>query len=169
MTELLDAVTPEMNTAKLVTKDVQVKYATPDDLDALTPLFDAYRVFYEQPSDLKLARNFLTERLQLRDSVILLAVAASGEAVGFTQLYPSFSSVSARRIWILNDLYVAGKARGSGVAQALMESAMVHARFTGAIRLTLSTAITNKRAQRLYESLGYLRDESYFTYDLQVS
>ena len=100
--------------------DIQVKYATPDDLEALVPLFDAYRVFYEKPSDLKLARSFLTERLQLRESVILLAVTASGEAVGFTQLYPSFSSVSARRIWILNDLYVAEQARGSGAAQALM-------------------------------------------------
>ena len=132
-------------------------------------LFDSYRVFYEKPSDLKLARSFLTERLQLRESVILLALASSGEAVGFTQLYPSFSSVSARRIWILNDLYVAEQARGSGAAQALMEAARAHARFTGAIRLTLSTAITNKRAQRVYESLGYKRDESYFTYDLQIS
>lgn len=150
-------------------KAIQVKYATPDDLDALVPLFDAYRVFYEQPSDLELARSFLTERLQLQESVILLAVASSGEAIGFTQLYPSFSSVSARRLWILNDLYVAEQARGSGAAQALMEAAKTHAHFTGAVRLTLSTAITNTRAQRLYESLGYKRDQSYFTYDLPVS
>lgn len=145
-----------------------VRYATPDDLEILVPLFDAYRVFYEQPSDHNIARNFLRERLQLRESVILVAFAESGEAVGFVQLYPSFSSVSAKRIWILNDLYVAPKGRGSGTSRALMDAAKAHARFTGTPRITLSTAITNKRAQRLYESLGYVRDDAYYTYDLKV-
>jgi ribosomal protein S18 acetylase RimI-like enzyme len=152
-----------------VTEAHHVRYATPDDLEILVPLFDAYRVFYEQPSDFRIARNFLQERLQLRESVILAAITCSGEAVGFVQLYPSFSSVAARRIWILNDLYVATKARGSGASRALMNAAKAHARFTGAARITLSTAITNKRAQRLYESLGYVRDEQYFTYDLTVT
>jgi len=147
---------------------VHIKYGTPDDLEMLVPLFDAYRVFYEQPSDPAIARSFLKERLRLRESVLLLAISASGEALGFVQLYPSFSSVAAQRIWILNDLYVLEKARTGGVGRALMQAAGAHARFTGAIRLTLSTGAENTQAQRLYESLGYVRDNSYF-YDLQVS
>jgi GNAT superfamily N-acetyltransferase len=145
-----------------------VRYATPDDLDLLTPLFDGYRVFYEQRSDPERARAFLKQRMQLRESVILLALSTSGEAVGFVQLYPSFSSVAAERIWILNDLFVVEHARGSGASQALMEAARDHARFTGAVRITLSTAKTNKHAQRLYESLRYVRDDAYLTFDLTI-
>jgi GNAT superfamily N-acetyltransferase len=148
--------------------DLHIRYATPADLDLLVPLFDGYRIFYEQPSNPGIAANFLKERLRLRESVILLATAA-GEGLGFVQLYPSFSSVAAQRIWILNDLYVTEKARRGGVARALMEAAKEHARFTGAVRLTLSTALTNQKAQRLYESLGYVRDNDYFNYDLKVS
>jgi len=75
--------------------------ATLDDLDGLAALFDAYRVFYRQAADRALARAFIEERLQRGESVIFIARDAAGEAVGFTQLYPAFSSVSARRIWIL--------------------------------------------------------------------
>jgi len=148
--------------------DYHVRYASPDDLDLLVPLFDAYRVFYEQPSDLNIARTFLKERLQLRESVILLALSNSGEGLGFVQLYPFFSSVSAKRIWVLNDLFVTEKARGTGVSRVLMDAAKQHAHFTGAPRITLSTAKTNRRAQVLYESLGYVRDNDYLTYDLKV-
>src|ERR1051325_5098276 len=103
--------------------DYHVRYASPDDLDLLVPLFDAYRVFYEQPSDLNIARTFLKERLQLRESVILLAFSISGEGLGFVQLYPFFSSVSAKRIWVLNDLFVTEKARGTGLSRVLMDAA----------------------------------------------
>ncbi|HST79966.1 MAG TPA: GNAT family N-acetyltransferase [Verrucomicrobiae bacterium] len=148
--------------------DYKVRYASPDDLDLLVPLFDAYRVFYEQPSDVQLARTFLKERLELRESVIFLALSNPGEGLGFVQLYPFFSSVSAKRIWLLNDLFVAEKARCTGVSRALMNAAKHHAHFTGTPRITLSTAKTNRRAQALYESLGYVRDNDYLTYDLQV-
>jgi ribosomal protein S18 acetylase RimI-like enzyme len=148
--------------------DYQVRYASPEDLDLLAPLFDAYRVFYEQPSNVQIAENFLKERLQLRESVILLAISNSGEGLGFVQLYPFFSSVSAKRIWVLNDLFVAENARGTGVSRALMNAAKQHAQFTRAARITLSTAKTNRRAQALYESLGYVRDNDYLTYDLKV-
>lgn len=132
--------------------------ATPDDLDALTRLFDAYRVFYRQASDPALARAFLHERLQRAESVIFIARGASGDAVGFTQLYPSFSSVSARRTWILNDLFVVRDARRRGVARALMERARAFASETGALRLMLETAEDNHPGRSLYESLGYLHD-----------
>ncbi len=145
-----------------------VSQATLDDLDALTPLFDGYRVFYQRPSDPDTAREFLCERLALRESVIFIARDANGAALGFTQLYPCFSSVSARRLWILNDLFVAENARGSGVARALMDAAHKHARQTGAIRLVLQTARDNRPAQALYESLGYVRSEGMYEYSLEL-
>ena len=130
--------------------------ATLDDLDAVAPLFDAYRVFYRQPSDAAIARAFIEERLRRDESVIFVArAAATSAAWGFTQLYPAFTSVAARRIWILNDLLVAPEARKHGVARALMERARAFAGETGALRLVLETAEDNHVAQSLYESLGY--------------
>jgi GNAT superfamily N-acetyltransferase len=135
-----------------------IAYATPDDLETLVPLFDGYRMFYRQPSDPALARTFLRERMALRESVILLARGAGGEGFGFVQLYPAFSSVVARRLWILNDLFVIEAARGRGIARALLERAERHAADSGAVRLTLSTAESNHPAQALYESGGWQRD-----------
>lgn len=144
--------------------------ATLDDLAALALLFDAYRVFYGRASNPALARAFLTERLQHGESTIFIAHdAASTAALGFTQLYPSFSSVSARRIWILNDLFVAPAARRRGVARALMACARTFATTDGAIRLVLETAADNHGAQALYESLGYAREGSTRHYSLELA
>ncbi|WP_432723953.1 GNAT family N-acetyltransferase [Jeongeupia wiesaeckerbachi] len=147
--------------------DVVVRYASLDDLDVLAPLFDAYRVFYAQPSDPAVAHGFLAERLSLRESVLLLA-EADGVACGFIQLYPYFSSIAATRAWSLMDLYVTESARGAGVARALMNKATEHARQTGASHLELSTAHDNIRAQALYESLGYELDTVYRYYSLPL-
>ncbi|WP_410497479.1 GNAT family N-acetyltransferase [Chitinibacter sp. S2-10] len=145
-----------------------VRYATLDDLDLIAPLFAAYRVFYEQPHDLVVARAFIGERLSLRESVILLAQNGAGSALGFIQLYPVFSSIAAERIWLLSDLYVCDEARAQGVARALMNKATQHARDTGAAWLELSTAHTNTRAQALYDSLGYQLDTVYRYYSLTI-
>jgi len=144
-----------------------VRYACLDDLDTLAPLFAAYRVFYEQPHEVAAARHFLHERLALQESVLLLA-ELDGQAAGFIQLYPSFCSIAAARIWILSDLYVTPKARQHGVARLLMDKARDHAIATGAIRLELSTAHGNTRAQALYESLGYALDTVYRYYGLSL-
>lgn len=145
-----------------------IERATLADLDALASLFDAYRVFYAKPSDPETARAFLRERLANGESVILLARDANGNALGFTQLYPCFSSVSARSLWILNDLFVVASARRRGVARALIERARQHAVKTGAVRLTLQTAHDNARAQALYESLGWVRQEGMLEYALEL-
>jgi len=128
--------------------------ASLEDIDALVPLFDAYRQFYAQPSDPEMARTFLTERLQREDSVLLLARIADG-VVGFTQLYPTFSSVRAARVWVLNDLYVEPAARGRGVARALLQAASDFAFDDGAIRLELETTADNIGAQALYHATGW--------------
>jgi GNAT superfamily N-acetyltransferase len=135
------------------------------DLDAMTPLFDAYRVFYRQASAPEAGRAFLQARAERGEAVVYLARdAASGEPLGYTQLYPSFSSVSLRPIVILNDLFVAEHARCRGVGTALMDAAVAHAQQHGAVRLTLTTAVTNHTAQSVYQAHGWQRDEVYFTY-----
>jgi ribosomal protein S18 acetylase RimI-like enzyme len=138
---------------------VTVVRSTPADLGAVSRLFDAYRVFYEQPSDPQGARDFLRARAEARQSELFLARdAATGDVLGFTQLYPSFSSVSMRAVWVLNDLFVDPAARRRGVARTLMEAAREFARSSGALRLVLETAEDNVQAQALYESLGYRRE-----------
>src|SRR5437773_952172 len=103
--------------------DVAVRQATIFDLDLLTPLFDAYRQFYRKPSDLALARRFLLERFQHNQSVVFLAMRQDGSAVGFTQLFPSFSSASVARILILNDLFVRPEARRKRIGSVLLAAA----------------------------------------------
>jgi GNAT superfamily N-acetyltransferase len=144
-----------------------VRQAGPADTELVAPLFDAYRQFYEQPSDLGLAREFIGERLERHESVIFLAERA-GRPVGFVQLYPLFSSTAARprRLWLLNDLFVAPEARGGGVGRALMARARRLAEDTRAVGLELATARGNTTAQRLYESLGYRRDDAFLRYEL---
>jgi ribosomal protein S18 acetylase RimI-like enzyme len=134
------------------------------DLEAVAELFDAYRQFYEMPPDLALARRYLDERFQRRESVILVAEDAGGVIVGFTQLYPAFCSVLADRTFVLYDLFVTPAARGTGAGRALMEAAETHARSNGAARLQLETARTNVVGQSLYESCGWKRDELFYVY-----
>ncbi|MEO1133664.1 MAG: GNAT family N-acetyltransferase [Cyanobacteria bacterium J06639_1] len=139
--------------------------ATREHLDGLAGLFDAYRVFYGQPSDVAAAEQFLAARLGRQDSCIFVAIADIAP-IGFAQLYPSFSSVSIKPIWILNDLYVAASQRGQGIARELMEAAEQFARESGAVRVVLSTQIANHVAQNLYESRGYIRDTEFYHYAL---
>ncbi len=136
-------------------------------LEILAPLFDAYRVFYRRPADLAGAREYLRRRLSALDSVIFLALAGD-RGLGFCQLYPSFGSLSMARIWILYDLYVSPEARRRGIGRALMERARIFGQASGASRLELSTAKDNRPAQALYESLGYVRDEEFYFYELTL-
>jgi ribosomal protein S18 acetylase RimI-like enzyme len=144
-----------------------IRQASAEDIDLVAPLFDAYRQFYAQPSDLDLARAFIAERLTRGESVIFLA-ERDDRPVGFVQLYPLFSSTAPRprRLWLLNDLYVSPAARSGGVGRALMDRARQLAEATDAVGLELATARTNVGAQRLYESLGYRVDEHFLRYEL---
>jgi GNAT superfamily N-acetyltransferase len=146
-----------------------IRRAGVDDAPRVAPLFDAYRQFYEQPSDPGLALTFIRARLEANESVIFLA-ERDGRPVGFVQLYPLFSSTAARprRLWLLNDLFVTPAARGGGVARALMLRARRLAEETDAVGLELATAGTNVAAQRLYESLGWRRDEKFPRYELAL-
>lgn len=145
---------------------MQIKKAELSDLEILAPLFDAYRVFYQQASDLNRALTFLKERLINQDSIIFLALDDAGKGMGFTQIYPTFGSIGTCRIYVLNDLYVAPEYRKQSVGCALMNAAKEHALQKGIARIKLSTAHSNTTAQKLYESLGYKQDQQFRTYDL---
>ncbi|MEM7187516.1 MAG: GNAT family N-acetyltransferase [Bacteroidota bacterium] len=131
--------------------------ASSEFLNELIPLFDAYRVFYQQSSDLPGARRFLEDRFARNESIIFMAVDSDGKGVGFTQLYPSFSSVSMQPMHILNDLYVDPQGRGKGIGAALMRQAQQYAREQGCKSLVLETAVDNP-AQKLYKRLGWAQD-----------
>jgi GNAT superfamily N-acetyltransferase len=138
-----------------------------DHLDLIAPLFDLYRQFYEQPPDLDGARRFISERLSNKQSVIFLALS-EGEGLGFVQLYPTFSSVSMRSVWILNDLYVRQEFRRQHIGEALLQRARQFAVESGAKGLELETAMDNFSAHALYESLDWKRSTGFYRYFLNV-
>jgi ribosomal protein S18 acetylase RimI-like enzyme len=138
------------------------------DLRAVAQLFDEYRQFYEQPSDLALALHFIRARVDNDESVILVAESADGQLHGFCQLYPSYCSVLAQPIYVLYDLFVTYTARRQGVAKKLMDAAQQQGKADGKARLDLTTAKTNLKAQALYESQGWVRDDVFYTYNLSL-
>lgn len=140
-----------------------------DDLADLTRLFAGYLRFYEVPRDEADIAAFLRQRLQRGDSQLLIARDEQGVAQGFVQLYPLQSSLALEPAWLLSDLYVDETARRGGVGEALMNAARAHAEASGACGLQLETAKTNLAGQRLYERLGYVRDEQFYTYWLALS
>jgi GNAT superfamily N-acetyltransferase len=146
---------------------LSVRQATIADLDVVAPLFDAYRRFYRAAGDLDGARRFLLDRFSHSQSVIFLAFG-DDKPVGFTQLYPGFSSVSMARIFILNDLFVSPEARTRGVGAALLNAAADYGRRAGAVRLALSTELTNTTAQTVYEHNGWKRDTVFCSYNLTL-
>jgi GNAT superfamily N-acetyltransferase len=148
---------------------VTVRQATIFDLDLVAPLFDAYRQFYRKPADLALAKKFLTDRFHHNESIIFLAIGEGGAGLGFVQLFRSFSSGAAAPILILNDLFVAPDARRAGVGTLLLRAAADFGRASGAVRLTLSTELTNTSAQALYEAEGWKLQTDFCVYNLALT
>ena len=146
---------------------IEIRQAVFADVEVLATLLDDYRRFYERATDTAAARAFLQARFEHGQSVIFLAF--DGETpVGFTQLYPSFSSVSLARVFILNDLFVAPGHRRAGVGARLIDAAADYARAMGAVRLSLNTDVQNTTAQALYEAKGWKRDQEYFAFHLAL-
>ena len=151
---------------------MRIVKATIRELELLVPLFEAYRAFYKLPPATTRARAYLRARLMRGDATVFLAVEGKGgsvRALGFTLLYPTYSSLSMARAWVLNDLYVDLRGRRAGVARALMERARRLAKGTRAAYLTLETADSNRQAQRLYESLGWKRERGFRHYALSLT
>ena len=151
----------------MTTSPITIRQASLTDLADLAVLLDDYRQFYGRTSDLDAASAFLRQRFEHGQSSIFIAF--EGEtAVGFTQLYPSFSTVSLARVFILNDLFVHAKARRKGVASQLIQAAAAYAQSLGAVRLSLSTATDNENAQALYQSLEWQRESQFFVYQMAI-
>lgn len=143
--------------------------ATIKDLDLITPLFDLYRQFYKQSSDPDSAKEFLCSRIENNESVIFWALDEDNiSGMGFVQLYPIFSSVGMKRLWLLNDLFVHTDYRKMGVGEALMEKARELATETKAKGIILETEKTNAQAQNLYDKLGYKRDKDHYYFYLET-
>ena len=154
---------------EMVRTEARIERATADDVDAVAEMFDLYRQFYDQDPDPVKCRAYIEKRITRSESVIFVAHDANGgTALGFTQLYPTFCSVEASRIFVLYDLFVRREARNLGIGMQLMKQAELHACSAGASRLQLETHHTNKNAQHLYEALGYKKDEEFFTYTLAL-
>ncbi len=149
------------------TMTLTVRQAVLSDLDALAPLFDGYRQFYGGASDLAAAHAFLLARFNHGESVVFIAFADTA-AIGFTQLYPSFSSISMARIFMLNDLFVVAHYRKHGAGSKLLTAAIKHGHTFGAVQLVLSTATTNHTAQSVYEAGGWVRDTQYYVYEYNI-
>jgi len=150
-----------------LTDPVQIRRASIADVSILAPLFDGYRVFYKQPSDLVGARRFLEARFRSSESVVFIA-EIGGEAIGFTQLYPTFSSISMKRMWILNDIFVDPSTRKLGVGTKLLDKSCEFAESDGAVSLKLCTAIDNFTAQKLYEATGWKRIDRFYHYKFDL-
>ncbi len=132
-------------------------------------LFDLYRQFYQCEPDLSLAEQFIGDRIKNAESKIFVAQNTDDRLCGFVQLYPSFCSVEAIKIQILYDLFVEPESRKQGVAEALMRRASDYAKETGAERVDLLTAKSNKAGQHLYEKLGYkIVNEDFHAYSLYI-
>jgi ribosomal protein S18 acetylase RimI-like enzyme len=148
---------------------VEVIEADAATVEVAAGLFDAYRQFYGQQPDFDGARRFLSERLMKRESVVLLAAQGRPlQGLGLAQVYPSFSSVRLRPIWILNDLFVAPQARRQGIGRLLLDAVATRAQAAGACRVVLSTAKDNAGAKALYEKSGYRLDATFDHYELPL-
>ena len=139
---------------------MEIIRATVNDVELVSPLFNAYREFYQQPGDLELAKTFIHDRLANNESIIFLALT-NNEPVGFTQLYPSFCSVEMIKILVLYDLFVEPNSRATGVGYALLNQARNEAKQVGANRIDLQTAQDNHIAQGLYKKFGYLYSKEF--------
>ena len=146
---------------------MEIFQATIEDLEGVSNQFNLYRMFYQQASDIEGAKIYIKNRLENKESIIFV-VKDKNRYVGFTQLYPTFSSISMKRAWILNDLYVDAVARKQGVGEMLLQKAKDYAVETEAKSISLSTAPDNYAAQRLYEKNGYVKDSQFYQYELNL-
>jgi len=134
-----------------------IRRAKKKDMDELSVLFDKYRIFYKQRSNVDNARSFLKKRMKRKESVIFVAEERE-ELIGFTQLFPIFSSVSMKRTWLLNDLYINERSRGIGAATKLLDAVKEFGAETNSKWLLLQTAADNFTAQKVYEKNGWVKE-----------
>lgn len=149
---------------------MEIIRATENDLPVILPLFDGYRQFYEQVSDLSACENYLNERLSNIESVLYLAyewVNGLRVGVGFSQLYPTFSSVTLRKFWVLHDLYVEESYRKQGIAKELINKCKDMAIENAPIGIVIESRISNQSAQHLFDAVGFVKEGEHYFYYLE--
>ena len=137
-------------------------------IEQVGELFDLYRQFYKYESNLIESTNYVKDRINNKESIIFIAINDNNEAIGFVQLYETFGSLDLGKIIILYDLYVKKDHRKNKVGRQLMLRSHEYAKKINAKRIQLSTAIDNFIWQSLYESLGYVKDADFYTYDFEI-
>lgn len=148
---------------------MRILQATLEHLDLITPLFIEYREFHGQPAFPDSSRAFLQKRLKRKESVIYIALADDEERLlGFCQLYPSYSSLSLKRVWIINDIFVASDARRQLVADHLLQTAKKMARESKSVRMRAASLKENETAHKLYESMGFREDDQFVNFILAL-
>ena len=148
--------------------DFRIIEASKDYIEQVGELFDQYRQFYKYDSNIIQSTNFIKSRIINNESKIFIAINDSNQAIGFVQLYETFGSLDLGKIIILYDLYVKKEFRKKNIGRKLMISSHKYAKEIKAKRIQLSTATDNFIGQSLYESLGYVKDKDFYTYDLEI-
>ena len=137
-------------------------------IEQVGKLFDLYRQFYKYESNLIESTNYIKDRINNKESKIFFAINDTNEAIGFVQLYETFGSLHLGKIIILYDLYVKEEFRKHGIGKKLMEKSEEYAKSIGAKGIELSTAKDNLSAQSLYEKIGYIRDNEFYSYSYEI-
>ena len=150
-----------------MTLNTKIYKATPADANIIGPVFDLYRIFYKQKSNIKEACRYIKARLEANESVIFF-IKDKERCIGFTQLYPTFDSVNLRKKIVLYDLYICEGYRRKGNGKILMDAAKDYAQLNKFGSIELSTNKGNIQGQSLYEALGYIRDQEFYSYDLEI-
>lgn len=147
---------------------MQIVRADLSHIDDLGELFDKYRQFYGQHGDLSTAKRFIRDRLWNEESVIFLVMSGTNQPAGFAQLYPTYSSVSMRRVWIVNDVFIDPAYRASGYAKALLDKVIEYGKESDALALKLAIAADNDAGKSLYESCGFTRTTQFDHFTLRL-
>jgi len=137
-------------------------------IEQVGEIFDLYRQFYKYESNLIESTNYIKDRIKNNESIIFIAINDANKAIGFVQLYETFGSLDLGKIIILYDLYVKEDHRKNNIGRQLMIKSHEYAKKINAKRIQLSTAIDNYIGQSLYESLGYVKDDDFYTYDFEI-
>ncbi len=143
---------------------ISIQPHTSDCIESTVQLFDEYRVFYQQPSNLAAAEQFIRDRTALNDSIIYLAVVDK-KTVGFLQIYPTFSSIQMGQVWLINDLFVSKSSRDSGIGSALIQHALSQAQLKQIKAVRISTENINQSAQRLYRKHDFIEDTKFIHFN----
>lgn len=140
-----------------------VRRAQVEDLQQLSVLFDEYRQFYGASSNQELSYQFLKQRFEDQQTVIFINTK-DDTFTGFILLYLRFSSVACSKFYVLDDVYITPLYRRHGAARQLIDTAILFARHENALRISLDTQKNNHQSHKLYESMGFMRDDEFVTF-----